>query len=363
MATVASGVRVPAGSPFPATFPEEQLGGWREVDTLTDRDNIPVERRTIGMTVYVVANAASYTLLTGLTNADWVTAPLGVANRVVFQPGGPVNASPVFNDWASLVTAVNAAGVPALIDFDPEFATTAIPTGTWNFTKPVIFWANLGQGQFIQFDAGASVSNVVEIRGAIINILGSGSPAAVVQAPGQIGINLQDGFVQGSRPLIEVSTVARIRVINCDFDGGSSRVVASGFAILSLLGSTDIPNNTITGAGTVNFEINADSTAPSVLSGFTGTANYTYQDPTQQPFITRTSAGTLDGRRAYVFNSGAGFSQAMPDPAVVNGPLKLKNIGAGTITLTNASGTVSPSSLATGESAVFQGNGTNWEGF
>ena len=77
----------------------------------------------------------------------------------------------------------------------------------------------------------------------------------------------------------------------------------------------------------------------------------------------RTTAGTLDGRRAYVFNSAGGFTQDMPDPSAVFGPLKLKNIGAGTITLNNPSGTVNPTTLATGESAVFQSNGTNWEGF
>ena len=45
-------------------------GGYRTVDTITDRDNIPEARRTIGMLVYVVSDDKIYKLLKN-NNDEW----------------------------------------------------------------------------------------------------------------------------------------------------------------------------------------------------------------------------------------------------------------------------------------------------
>ena len=47
-------------------------GGWREVDTLDARNNIPEERRRIGMVVYVRETFKAYLLKNSLSNAGWV---------------------------------------------------------------------------------------------------------------------------------------------------------------------------------------------------------------------------------------------------------------------------------------------------
>lgn len=46
-------------------------GGYREVTNLLERDNISIERRSIGMTVYVEQEDKIYILSLGLTNANW----------------------------------------------------------------------------------------------------------------------------------------------------------------------------------------------------------------------------------------------------------------------------------------------------
>lgn len=47
-------------------------GGWREVETLDARNNIPEERRRIGMVVYVRETFKAYLLKNSLSNAGWV---------------------------------------------------------------------------------------------------------------------------------------------------------------------------------------------------------------------------------------------------------------------------------------------------
>ena len=47
-------------------------GGWREVNTLDERNAIPEERRRIGMVVYVRETFKAYLLKNSLSNAGWV---------------------------------------------------------------------------------------------------------------------------------------------------------------------------------------------------------------------------------------------------------------------------------------------------
>ena len=47
-------------------------GGWREVNTLDERNNIPEERRRIGMVCYVRETFKAYILKNSLTNGGWV---------------------------------------------------------------------------------------------------------------------------------------------------------------------------------------------------------------------------------------------------------------------------------------------------
>ncbi len=50
-------------------------GGWREVNTLAERDAIPVERRRRGMVVFVRETLKSYQLKNSDTNGGWVPFP------------------------------------------------------------------------------------------------------------------------------------------------------------------------------------------------------------------------------------------------------------------------------------------------
>lgn len=62
---------------YPSHSEEYGKGGYRSVDTLTDRDAIPAARRKAGMAVKVLANKMEYILGAGLGNGHWEKNPTG----------------------------------------------------------------------------------------------------------------------------------------------------------------------------------------------------------------------------------------------------------------------------------------------
>ncbi len=60
---------------FPVTFSNENKGGLHSYTTLTERNNIPQERRIVGMEVFVASGATKYLLSGGTSNSNWVAIP------------------------------------------------------------------------------------------------------------------------------------------------------------------------------------------------------------------------------------------------------------------------------------------------
>lgn len=56
---------------FAVTSEEYHRGGYRSVDTQSERDEITLDRRKLGMLVYVTSDNITFTLTGGITNADW----------------------------------------------------------------------------------------------------------------------------------------------------------------------------------------------------------------------------------------------------------------------------------------------------
>lgn len=56
---------------FPSQHQNEIQGGWHTVETIQDRDQIPMERRTVGMAVYVQEEDKIYQLKDGIENTNW----------------------------------------------------------------------------------------------------------------------------------------------------------------------------------------------------------------------------------------------------------------------------------------------------
>jgi len=56
---------------YPTHSSEYGLGGYREVVDQTERDSIPLQRRTYGMMVFQQSDGKIYQLGSGLTNSDW----------------------------------------------------------------------------------------------------------------------------------------------------------------------------------------------------------------------------------------------------------------------------------------------------
>lgn len=57
---------------YPTHYSEYGKGGWKQVATIVERDAISLERRELGMVVYVLEENKTYTLKEGLSNEYWV---------------------------------------------------------------------------------------------------------------------------------------------------------------------------------------------------------------------------------------------------------------------------------------------------
>jgi hypothetical protein len=85
---------------YPITDPKYQIGGFRDVQTISDRNSISQERRRAGMFCYVRSENILYILGDGLTNSDWTTFDPGsnLSNSVSFEEIIITNSSGVIND-------------------------------------------------------------------------------------------------------------------------------------------------------------------------------------------------------------------------------------------------------------------------
>lgn len=78
---------------YPAHHETYGKGGYRSVDTVTDRDAIPSARRKAGMVVKVLANKMEYILGAGLGNGDWEKNPSGSMQLGAYSELAALNGS------------------------------------------------------------------------------------------------------------------------------------------------------------------------------------------------------------------------------------------------------------------------------
>lgn len=57
---------------YPTHFSKYGNGGWKEVESITERDLIPKERRSVGMAVLVNEIGRLFVLRGGINNSNWV---------------------------------------------------------------------------------------------------------------------------------------------------------------------------------------------------------------------------------------------------------------------------------------------------
>ena len=70
---------------FPTHYSEYGKGGWREVQTIAERDSITTARRKIGMAVYVCETDKVYVLKNGLSNEYWFPMSTGGSSSTYVQ--------------------------------------------------------------------------------------------------------------------------------------------------------------------------------------------------------------------------------------------------------------------------------------
>lgn len=74
---------VNANDGYAITDPTFQIGGFREVQSISDRDAISLERRREGMFVYVLGEDKIYTLKGGIDNLSWVESLSNISPSLV----------------------------------------------------------------------------------------------------------------------------------------------------------------------------------------------------------------------------------------------------------------------------------------
>lgn len=130
---------------YPTAYANEIKGGRHSVGTLTDRNNIPKERRLVGMHCYVVSDECAYILINepntvSTTNTDW-EKDIPSADDILTEDGTTLNnklaeiTSELATNIMYFCTESVVTGPQDLEELCPyncavTFLTATIPVGT-----------------------------------------------------------------------------------------------------------------------------------------------------------------------------------------------------------------------------------------
>ena len=79
---------------YPTHHEQYGLGGYRSVESIGERDLIPIERQKLGMAVYVIPEHTVYVLIVVSDNLDdtcWLKFKEDAGGSVIVSPITPVN--------------------------------------------------------------------------------------------------------------------------------------------------------------------------------------------------------------------------------------------------------------------------------
>ena len=260
---------------------DDLSGGYQAVADITERDNMPSERRREGMRVKVLDENKNYDLIGGTDNEHWTEVEFGAevgGPRVwVFQPAATDPAGNIYNDWGELYADFNAAGsnISREVVIDPygldhqTFEFPEIPNGVYDFTNaklsdggvrsysyPVLQVTQqqqtlklfTGQGVPLNMQPNAQFTNLYAIEGITFFGKDSGIPS-IQWAPGDTKtFYLNTVFFAGT----QTSTVPIVQVT------GTNTVVA-GLFVLSQAVSIGGPVFDIQAPAQLNFSLRLDS--------------------------------------------------------------------------------------------------------
>jgi hypothetical protein len=120
---------------YPVADQSEIRGGNHSVETLTDRDNIPAERRMEGMTCWVGSEGKEYRLVNGTNNGDWleVVDGGGASGTYVLKTGDTMSGrleAPAFRVQEEVVVF----GTSVVANFDGKAFQTGTLTSNGTFS-------------------------------------------------------------------------------------------------------------------------------------------------------------------------------------------------------------------------------------
>lgn len=133
---------------FATHLAEYGKGGWRTVADLTARDNIPIERREVGMVVWVTSDSTAYQLVGGVTNSNWQVFSAGGSSVGIenFTITGPILT-------AKQVTLAFAPTTPSVTILTPLGGVQQQYGVDFTITGTTLSWNGLGlDGYFVLND-------------------------------------------------------------------------------------------------------------------------------------------------------------------------------------------------------------------
>lgn len=141
---------------YSITDPLYQRGGWREVDTLAERDSIPQERRREGQFVYVLETNKLYYLVGGTENVHWnlYDTSQNLPSDISFTG---LSLSPHTEAPSGVVNNVNVSGYSVLRFNSP--ATVSGFLATSSDVGKLLYVQNASSGQ-VTFLNDSNLSNV-----------------------------------------------------------------------------------------------------------------------------------------------------------------------------------------------------------
>lgn len=228
------------GPAFPVTDPNGVLSAT-ESTLIVDEATGIIWRNTDGATAWVQFGGGSS----------------ATQYAFVFQPGGTPSAN-VFDDWATLVGAMSAVDGPKLLQFDDQFLSIVIPSGTWDMTDTV--WEGIDKNfdsssgsTLVLFDDGAVVEKLRTVRGLRLDV--AVSPAILDLDDGDV-FTLDDYSVIGgfNFPIIDLSNVEEFKTVTISVRHGS-QVLQQSFPITGLVNGgliIDVDKASLVEANTVD---------------------------------------------------------------------------------------------------------------
>lgn len=261
---------------------------------------------TTGDRVYDVPSPALVALVDSVVGAPGV---------VIFRPGEPSPSGNVYADFAAAVAGAQATNAPVLLfDCSLQFPA-AIPDGNYDLTTAAMMWGPANSLATLIECTNVTFPGFTSMTGIYLTFLGS-APAVLIND------TLFHRFAMANDATIDSSSATAPffslvgSSLNVDMGFGATfqptiggpaiSADATSSATLLLSDNVTVPNNSLTGAGSISADIFGGGVTLGATQ--TGATSYTPTDRRKTPAPCPFSAGALDSTAATAHTIPPGYA-------------------------------------------------------